>query len=479
MKAVRSNKENARVVRRRKVNPKSPATTIELRGVPVHFPFKPYPCQEAYMGKVMDALFRSEHALLESPTGTGKTLCLLCAALAWQREEASLLKQAADSQPAQKQGPKLSQPENQSPRRVPTIIYASRTHSQLTQVLGELKNTRYRPQHALLGSREQMCINPKVKKEHSTGSDINHDCSKLCKDRKCHYRNSLENFTPPTSEEGTQPIMDMEDLLQMGQAHKVCPFYHTRSQVARAELVLVPYNYLFDKDARNTTLAEIPWDNAVVIFDEAHNLESFASDSASFDLSNADIAGCVQEVTRAVNYLQAMPDLQFNVKTENLVRLKAIFLKLEEYLLNLGDQTAYSGEFMMDFFRKGASITHANHEILIEEVRKVNDLIMDMRGTGATRGSPKLEHFVQCIKRVFGYALESRCLAKAQFYRAHVSPKGNSGRTLSYWCFAPALAMEELANLNVRSIIVTSGTLAPVASYAMELGIPFPNVLGM
>ena len=37
--------------------------------------------------------------------------------------------------------------------------------------------------------------------------------------------------------------------------------------------------------------------------------------------------------------------------------------------------------------------------------------------------------------------------------------------------------MEELANLNVRSILVTSGTLSPLPSYSMELGLPFPHTL--
>lgn len=54
----------------------TPATTISLRGVDIHFPFKPYACQEDYMGKVLDALHRSENALLESPTGTGKSKCV-------------------------------------------------------------------------------------------------------------------------------------------------------------------------------------------------------------------------------------------------------------------------------------------------------------------------------------------------------------------------------------------------------------------
>jgi superfamily II DNA or RNA helicase len=61
------------LVPQRAAQPVSPPTTIELRGVQVHFPFKPYKCQEDYMGKVLDSLNRSENALLESPTGTGKS----------------------------------------------------------------------------------------------------------------------------------------------------------------------------------------------------------------------------------------------------------------------------------------------------------------------------------------------------------------------------------------------------------------------
>ena len=62
-------------------------TVLNIEDVPVEFPFPPYDCQVDYMRNTLQALTSSSNAILESPTGTGKTLCLLCstwcACLAW------------------------------------------------------------------------------------------------------------------------------------------------------------------------------------------------------------------------------------------------------------------------------------------------------------------------------------------------------------------------------------------------------------
>ena len=155
--------------------------------------------------------------------GTGKTLCLLCACLAWQRQQHRKLKDertefgapAADILGNNSSSAPQIEEQRRKHNRVPTIIYASRTHSQLSQVVRELRNTRYRPKHAVLGSREQMCVNPKVKKPTSTATTINHDCSVLGKERKCNFRNRLEGFTAPANESttggwgDTQAVRDM------------------------------------------------------------------------------------------------------------------------------------------------------------------------------------------------------------------------------------------------------------------------------
>ncbi|KAL4601857.1 hypothetical protein ACB092_10G012300 [Castanea dentata] len=46
--------------------------------------------------------------------------------------------------------------------------------------------------------------------------------------------------------------------------------------------------------------------------------------------------------------------------------------------------------------------------------------------------------------------------------------------TLSWWCFNPGIAFEEFHKLDVGSIILTSGTLSPMDSFALELKLEFP-----
>lgn len=50
------------------------------------------------------------------------------------------------------------------------------------------------------------------------------------------------------------------------------------------------------------------------------------------------------------------------------------------------------------------------------------------------------------------------------------------GRILSYWCFNPGVAMQDLTKpeIGVRCMILTSGTLSPMESFAYELKLPFP-----
>ncbi|XP_073719560.1 Fanconi anemia group J protein isoform X3 [Misgurnus anguillicaudatus] len=60
-----------------------------IGGVKINFPCKAYPSQLAMMNSIIRGLNNGQHCLLESPTGSGKSLALLCSALAWQQAQFS------------------------------------------------------------------------------------------------------------------------------------------------------------------------------------------------------------------------------------------------------------------------------------------------------------------------------------------------------------------------------------------------------
>ena len=57
-----------------------------VAGHTVRFPHQAYGVQLSFMAKLLQTLRAEENALLEAPTGSGKTLSLLCSALAWQEK---------------------------------------------------------------------------------------------------------------------------------------------------------------------------------------------------------------------------------------------------------------------------------------------------------------------------------------------------------------------------------------------------------
>jgi Rad3-related DNA helicase len=250
---------------------------LQIYGINVEFPATPYDCQIAYMSKVIEAIIQRKNAMLESPTGTGKTLCLLCASLAWQQ--------------GVKSGNLSDHPG--------TIIYATRTHNQLTQVVEELRNTAYRPRMAILGSRDQLCVHERISK--LKGSALNNACNSITAKHACLYRNNLDGFVDGNVS-NTNEILDIEDLVKMGSKKKICSYFYSRDYSTNAEIIFMPYNYLLDGSIRKTL--KLNFDNSIVIFDEAHNLERVAADSASFSMTTTDIASCIQELQQVLRILK-------------------------------------------------------------------------------------------------------------------------------------------------------------------------------
>ncbi|RXM29112.1 putative ATP-dependent RNA helicase DDX11 [Acipenser ruthenus] len=59
------------------------------------FPYQPYSIQEQFMESLYSALDQGKIGIFESPTGTGKSLSLICGALSWLRDEEERKRQEA------------------------------------------------------------------------------------------------------------------------------------------------------------------------------------------------------------------------------------------------------------------------------------------------------------------------------------------------------------------------------------------------
>ncbi|KAG2598768.1 hypothetical protein PVAP13_5KG398007 [Panicum virgatum] len=488
-----------------------------IRGVDVDFPFDAYDCQITYMDRVIESLQQGKNALLESPTGTGKTLCLLCASLAWRRTFGEFLRGGrgggrggGSQQPhygtqqphygSQQSGDPLSQQEHsgypvsqEQHSGYPVIIYASRTHSQLRQVIKELKATSYRPKMAVLGSREQMCVHNEVSK--LRGRAQNNACHFLCKKRWCQHNNNVSEFMKNKPDFGSKPF-DIEDLVNIGKgkSNGPCPYYISRELSKSVDILFAPYNYLIDPGNRRS-LNSIPWDNAVLIFDEAHNLESICADAASFDLHPNNLAACVAEAHECIKLCSAKrstensADKQFD--PENYAILKALLMALEKKIGELVIESkelgcTKAGSYIYDFLSE-LNITSDTSKKLIETIDCASLLLEE--GNSAETGPGAQAKATVCrlesIRDILDIIFRGGGQDHAKYYRFHVNESqqtsgdalkvlGKSSRTLSWWCFNPGLAMQEFLKLGVRSIILTSGTLSPLDSLAMELNLEFP-----
>ncbi|KAA3670518.1 chromosome transmission fidelity protein 1 [Paragonimus westermani] len=181
--------------------------------------------------------------------------------------------------------------------KITQIIYCSRTHSQLSQVLDELsKCEKLSAQISViqLSSRQTLCTNRKVYQLHHPEA-INEACLELGRSKsRCPMRNAsavkrlsdylLSGASAPQiacsvrDNSYSKLFGKRSNLLFTDRPQSVdfiatrigCPYYATRESLPTAQLVLVPYATVLQQKTRaafGLTLTD-----SILIIDEAHNL---------------------------------------------------------------------------------------------------------------------------------------------------------------------------------------------------------------
>ncbi|XP_059721778.1 Fanconi anemia group J protein isoform X3 [Haemorhous mexicanus] len=389
---------------------------------------------------------------------------------------------------------------------VPKIFFGTRTHKQITQISRELKRTAYScVPMTILSSRDYTCIHPVV----SNSSNRNEMCVELLEGKhgkSCSYYHGVHKLSehhalqPAT---GLYQAWDIEDLVRLGRKLRACPYFAARELMVGADIVFCPYNYLLDPQIRDSM--DINLKDQVVILDEAHNIEDCARESVSYGVSERQLRAAREELDFMVSN---------SIRQKHHEPLRAVCCSLINWLQESSGQLVerayesackvWSGKEMLNFLYK-MGITGITFPILQKHLVAVleKEEKVSMHGREEIIEVPVVSPAAQIMLK--GLFMVLSCLFKensrfADDYRVALQqtytwmtedqrddadtssffprPKHKKSarqktlvHMLNFWCLNPAVAFSDLNE--VRTIVLTSGTLSPMDSFSSELGVKF------
>lgn len=474
-------------------------TTKSIGGCEVKFPegLSPHPAQVMTMSSIIRALNKKENSMIESPTGTGKTLALLCGALAWQEKESKNpegaklykawvkerekyeaakarydagLKSGKRVEPEFGDGWMSSDPHfRRAPppeATTPKIYMCTRTHSQISQILRELKRTGYSPKYSVLSSRQRMCPYNK--------SDT--ECRELIKAKggvrtstDCGYYNRHQRAvrTMARFEEngmiGHYPAAwDMEDFDRVIEHEDACPFYTLRGMAEDASLIFCPYNYLFDINVRRKMGLKI--DGAAVIIDEGHNLEDVCREGSSAELSLDEIGKYADELAKNHGRINEQTTV-----LSSFFRSISNFLEEQFRVSNSPDAIVVSSnqvKTLTDDMLKDCPDHLATIDEIVEELMTTKSDLL----TPTTAPAIGLAGDIAVVLTL----VRTNPTAYNVIFGRNMDIDGDTCPGIAFQCMQPAVAFHQVAR-DARSIILTSGTLSPMTTFEAELGVKFAS----
>lgn len=389
-------------------------------------------------------------------------------------------------------------PENNEtlPPKLPKIYFGTRTHKQIGQIIRELKKTPYKDvRMTILSSRERTCIHP----VNSKSRNKNDGCQELINRDEgpaCSFYKNLQKtlyYNPPEM----QSAFDLEDFVSMCQRKRICPYFGAREMLDKSDIIFCPYNYLVDPLIRSAL--NIHLKGNVIIMDEAHNIEDSAREAASFSISTCQLTEVIADVLQ-IGQLKddnSEPYMFIAKVLENLKKWLDNSQDLNDYVSFDSSCKVWSGDDMiavLEYIGIGPDTFPLFKKrflgIMKEESENEKEKLSEIevpKLSGPTQVCLKnlTEILNYLYKDALKYVPDYRCVVmKSKTYsneRNMMSLSQSSKKktfskpeyeiTMNFWCLNPAVAFSDMND--VHSVIVASGTLAPLTSFQSELGIPF------
>lgn len=366
------------------------------------FPYDPYPQQLDFMRDVKNVVCNQGVLVAEACNGFGKTVCALATILSMDHK----------------------------------IIYATRTHEQVLQVLLEVEHinqiSEAKFRAVILASRQHLCLNEKCRE--LSAMDASEACRILRKNEECEYKVDVgQLFNLPN-------VLSIVKLRREGKARMVCPYFLARKAAEGSAVIVAPYQYVFNEHIRS--LVKLELSNKVLVFDEAHNADQIgqvlsdalserALNNAKKELESVDVASEFIDGLTAVLERKVSGEVVIEPGSKLYEDLKAV-LQVDEL-----------SSFVDPFSEVVDEIRQHKIERGDNPVSYLNGVI---RFLSLVESSPRDSYIAVYQKSSYGLNL------------------------VKYHCLDPSLAIKPVVDEACGALIM-SGTLSPMQLFTEILGL--------
>lgn len=376
--------------------------------------------------------------MVESGTGTGKTVCALSPCVEFSKS------------------------------RGKKILYLTRTNSQQRQVMVELRSIAERSKvfGVALQGRRNMCPLARTDSELSQGTP--EELSKVCSERKArvlrgdegackYYATTVSEDLGPVMRYARDELPTAEEFTAYCVDRQLCPYEVVKLHVPAADVVTAPYIMFFDRFIRHALLdwmACSPSD-IILIVDEAHNLPSYARELESAELSEISLRLAEKEVDEFGD-----PEVAEGISLRDLVMMLSELLDktVEEYLIDedgIIPQSQIEEELM---FR--THLTSRGLAGLLGQAINFGEMVRDNR-----KLSGKLPR--SYVHGAAGFLVFWQSLEESEYVK--LITKYDS-KAFEAYCLDASLACKPI--LECHASIHMSGTLKPLTEYRDSIGLP-------
>ncbi|MFQ6106954.1 MAG: ATP-dependent DNA helicase [Thermoplasmata archaeon] len=400
----------------------------------MRFPYNHRKHQKDIIG-IIERTLQGGHLVLQSGTGSGKTVCALYPTLKYA----------------------LSQDKR--------VMYLVRTHSQQRQVLVELRRIGGAFGMGFQG-RHSMCL--RVRNDPRLRAGSPDDLMRFCSYRKartirgerggCKYYSNLLNGNLGDIEKwARRKVPTVEQFFALCKKLGICPYETSKLLIPSAQLVACPYVYFFDYRIRSAFLEwmGIETRDILLVVDEAHNLPEYAREMRSARLTLHSIRVAMREAEEFGD-----------VKVLGSVTVKGFCSLLYDAMLSLvveyveeDDGLLPPNQLEEDLMYK-LTLTSTQLDVLFHNLMSYGEVIREKRKEEGKL--PRSYIFSLGAFLHFWISMDTSLYVKLV--------NGGDNLSIEGYCLDPSHVGEMVADCHAS--IHMSGTLEPLMEYKETLGLP-------